>query len=83
MEAIPWIGPKMSPRFEEIGLKTPEDLRGQDPVDLYLKMCGKEGGPLDRCVLYVIRCAVYFVETENPDPEKLLWWNWKDQEYRS
>jgi len=25
----------------------------------------------DRCLLYVFRCAVYFAETENPEPEKL------------
>ena len=26
----------------------------------------------------VYRCAVYFASTEDPDPEKLKWWNWKD-----
>jgi len=28
-------------------------------------------------LLYVFRCAVYFAENKNPDPEKLKWWNWK------
>lgn len=78
LQVIPWIGVKMAAKFEAIGVRQPDDLRGKDPVDLYLKMCGQYGRPLDRCVLYVIRCAVYFVETENPDPEKLQWWFWKD-----
>ena len=33
---------------------------------------------IDRCMLYVLRCAVYFASTPRPEPEKLLWWNWKD-----
>lgn len=31
------------------------------------------------CVLYVYRCAVYFAQTPDPDPEKCKWWNWKDE----
>ena len=37
------------------------------------------GGTMDRCVLYVFRCAVYFAETSRHDPELLKWWNWKDR----
>jgi len=25
--------------------------------------------------------AVYYADTENPDPEKLKWWYWKDKSY--
>ncbi|MBP7847311.1 MAG: hypothetical protein KAZ94_04200, partial [Burkholderiales bacterium] len=32
----------------------------------------------DRCLLYVFRCAVYFAQTTQPQPELLKWWNWKD-----
>lgn len=35
----------------------------------------------DRCVLYVFRCAVYYAEQEQHDPEKLKWWYWKDKDY--
>jgi hypothetical protein len=34
---------------------------------------------IDRCQLYVYRCAVYYAGTPGPDPEKLKWWNWKDK----
>lgn len=39
----------------------------------------RSGGPLDSCVLYVYRCAVYFAQTPQPDMEKLKWWYWKDR----
>jgi hypothetical protein len=35
---------------------------------------------VDRCLLYVFRCAVYFAEHTRHDPELLKWWNWKDRE---
>jgi hypothetical protein len=36
------------------------------------------GAHVDRCALYVFRCAVYFASEAKPDPELLKWWNWKD-----
>ena len=41
----------------------------------------KGGFQDDKCVLYVFRCAVYFAEHEQHEPEKLKWWYWKDKEY--
>jgi hypothetical protein len=40
----------------------------------------KPGAPVvvDRCLLYVCRCAVYYASKKKHDPRKLLWWNWKD-----
>jgi len=29
-------------------------------------------------VLYTFRCAVYYASNSNHDPEKLKWWNWKN-----
>ena len=37
------------------------------------------GRKMDRCVLYVFRCAVYFASESEHDPELLKWWNWKDR----
>ena len=38
------------------------------------------GGYMDRCVLYVFRCAVYYARNEEHDPDLLKWWNWKSLE---
>ena len=45
---------------------------------MYEKLCVMKGHIVDRCVLYVIRCAVYFASNTIKDPEKLKWYNWKD-----
>ena len=48
---------------------------------LYEMDCLQKGFRDDRCVLYVFRCAVYYAEHEQHEPEKLKWWYWKDREY--
>ncbi|MBN2110405.1 MAG: pathogenicity locus, partial [Methanosarcinaceae archaeon] len=50
----------------------------RDPEELYQQLCDYQGMHVDRCMLYVFRCAVYFVSVDKHDPEKLKWWNWKD-----
>jgi len=79
LQVIPGIGPKLSKEFLNVGIKDVSDLKGKDPEELYLEICAKQGYRVDRCVLYVCRSAVYFAENEDPDPERLKWWNWKDK----
>lgn len=59
----------------------PCTLRGADPEQMYERRCEQQGVLLDRCVLYVYRCAVYYASTppEQHQPELLKWWNWKDK----
>ena len=78
LQQIPGIGKNMEQHLLRVGVQRVEDLRGRDPRELYDLDCLAAGGPLDRCVLYVFRCAVYYAGTANPDPEKLKWWYWKD-----
>ncbi|WP_367344139.1 helix-hairpin-helix domain-containing protein [Methanomethylovorans sp.] len=33
---------------------------------------------IDRCMLYVFRCAIYCASNEEHDPQLLKWWSWKD-----
>ena len=80
LQIIPGIGPKLSKEFFDIGVKSVSDLKGKDPEKLYLKICAKRGRKIDPCVLYVCRSSVYFAETKNPNPEKLKWWKWKDNQ---
>ena len=79
LQQIPGVGPKLSKYFFDIGIKDVSDFKDQNPEELYLKICGKKGYPVDRCVLYVCRSSVYFAENENHDLEKLNWWYWKDK----
>lgn len=77
---IPGVGKATRADFRNIGINRVSDLRGKDPEELYRRICDMQGTVVDRCVLYVCRSSVYFAETENPDPEKLKWWNWKDKQ---
>lgn len=79
LRKIPGIGPSISMDLHAIGIFKIEDLIGKDPMDLFEQSNRIAGIVQDRCLLYVFRCAVYYAETKNPDPEKLKWWNWKDR----
>jgi hypothetical protein len=78
LEIIPGIGPSMAADLEELGVHAVADLRGKDPQMLYDDLRMRRGGKLDRCVLYVFRCAIYYSKTKKHDVELLKWWNWKD-----
>lgn len=79
LQAIPGIGPSLSRDLIDLGFISPSDLRGRNPEGMYSDLCELRGHHIDRCVLYVFRCAVYFVSTEDHDPELLKWWRWKDR----
>lgn len=78
LRVIPGVGEKTKKYLENIGIYYVEDLVGQDPEIIYQKDCIYQGYQIDRCQLYVYRLAVYFAETEKPEPHKLKWWYWKD-----
>jgi hypothetical protein len=80
LQVIPGIGPSMSQDLWDLGYRSVESLRAEDPERMYREHRARVGGYLDRCVLYVYRCAVYYAENEEHDPELLKWWNWKDRE---
>lgn len=78
LRTIPGVGPSIAEDLWDLGIRRVGDLRGKDPERLYRHRCRQQGAPIDRCLLYVFRCAVYYAETPRPNPELLLWWNWKD-----
>ncbi len=78
--AIPGVGKSIAQDLNNIGIHTLDDLKDQDPEDLYVRSNQYADAQQDRCLLYVFRCAVYFAEGGR-DPEKLKWWNWKDSYY--
>jgi len=75
---IPGIGKKLSDDLNRLGIRKISDLKNKDPQNLYGRMCRMEGKSVDRCVLYVFRCAVYYASNNSHDKRLLKWWNWKD-----
>lgn len=74
---IPGVGEKIARDFYDMGFRSKRELVGQDPEALYERLNRLKGATVDRCMLYVFRCAVYYVSHGRHDPEKLKWWNWK------
>lgn len=79
---IPGVGKEIKQDLITMGYTCVEDLKGADPEKLYQQHCQIEGCQVDRCQLYVFRCAVYYANNETHDPEKLKWWNWKDEKLK-
>ena len=78
LQTIPGVGPKVERLLNDIGVRSIKDMKTADPEQLYDKLCDQIAAPVDRCVLYVFRCAKYYVTHKKHNPEKLQWWNWKD-----
>lgn len=80
LQDLPGIGPVIAGALHEVGIRRPADLVGRDPEALYDALCQVRGETLDRCVLYVFRCAVHNAARSpaSVDPEARKWWNWTD-----
>jgi hypothetical protein len=79
LKRIPGVGKSIAEDFWELGYQSVDELKDQNPEEIYIKLCNFKSCHVDRCVLYVFRCAVYFASNEKHDPELLKWWNWKDK----
>jgi len=75
---IPGVGRSIVKDLYDMGYICVSDLAGCSAEKMYEDLQNLRGTKIDRCVLYVFRCAVYFASNKQPDPEKLKWWNWKD-----
>lgn len=81
LQEIPGVGKMAEQDLLQLGYTTVASLQGANPEELYEQECIRKGAVVDRCVLYVYRCAVYYANTppEQRDPQLLKWWNWKDK----
>ena len=78
LQKLPGVGPRVADDLWRLGVRTPEDLVGRDPDALYQRLCELQKAHVDRCMLYVFRCAVNYATHRPSDPEQCKWWNWKD-----
>lgn len=75
---IPGVGVKIAEDLWNLGIRSVQELKDKKPEDLYEKQCIQKSQIVDRCMLYVFRCAVYYASNNEYEPELLKWWNWKD-----
>jgi len=67
---LPNVGPAMTRDLLRIGIKLPQDLRGQDPLQLYESLCQKDGVRHDPCVLDVFISITRFMDGDASQ----VWW---------
>jgi hypothetical protein len=80
LEQIPGVGKTIAQYKQNIGIHSIDDLKGRQAEQLYDRLCEFKASPVDRCMLYVFRCAIYYASNTEHDPELLKWENWKDKE---
>lgn len=79
LQRIPGVGKSIANDLWDLGLRSIADLKDKEPEELYVKLCALKKTHVDRCMLYVFRCGVYFASNKQHDPLLLKWWNWKDK----
>lgn len=77
LQEIPGVGPSIARDLYDLGISVVADLAHKNPDDLYQKLMKLRGSHIDRCVLYVFRCAVYYASHQQHEARLLKWWNWK------
>ncbi len=78
LQQIPGVGKSLSKDLVALGYRQVSELKDANPETMYTRLMALRGAHIDRCVLYVFRCAVYFASNDDHDPALLKWWNWKD-----
>jgi hypothetical protein len=78
-QVIPGVGLRIAEDLWNLGYRSVGGLCGEDPETMYAALCKLQGRAVDRCMLYVFRCAVYFASNEVHEPHLLKWYNWRDQ----
>ena len=76
---IPGVGKTIAQDLQRLGIHNIIDLKHKNPEQLYKKHCQQKGYQVDRCMLYVFRCAVYYASHKKHNQNLLKWWNWKDK----
>ena len=76
---IPYIGKQGAQDLINAGYPNIASLKGQDPMEIYMKDCLCKGFQDTKIALYVYRLAVAYADGDGQLPSgKVHWWNWKD-----
>ena len=79
LQQIPNIGPSIAATLRQIGVSTPQDLRGKDPYAMYDELCRITGVRHDPCLLDVFIAATRFMAGEPAKP----WWKYTPNRKRT
>ena len=71
---LPNVGPAAEADFRLLGFETPRDLVGQDPFELYARLCFVTGRRHDPCVADVFVSVTEFLKGRPAQP----WWKFTE-----
>ena len=72
LEQIPGVGKTIARDMHNIGIHSIDALKGRQAQQLYDRLCQFKAFPVDRCMLYVFRCAIYYASNTHHDPSPVL-----------
>lgn len=75
---LPNVGKTVAHDFTQIGITRPDQLKGQDPYDLYVRFCKAFGERQDPCMLDVLMSITDFMDGGEPR----VWWNYTAERKR-
>ena len=78
LEDIPNVGPSIAADLRQLGISSPDELRGSDPYALYDALGRITGRQHDPCVLDTFISAVRFMQGEPKKP----WWKYTAERKR-
>ena len=75
---LPNIGKAGAADLELLGIGKPDDLVGQDPYEMYERLCILTGSSHDPCVIDVFISVTSFINGDEPK----AWWNYTPERKR-
>lgn len=75
---LPNIGKAGAADLKLLGIHYPRDLLGQNPLDMYNRLCELTGSDHDPCVIDVFISITRFIDGEKPKP----WWDYTAERKR-
>jgi len=75
LEDLPNIGKSIAADLRAVGILSPQQLAGRDPLATYIELGGVMGHRHDPCVLYTLMSVRHFLE----NGETLPWWTFTDE----
>lgn len=84
LQKLPGVGKQISEDLYKLNIKKISDLKNKNPQKLYLDLCKIQNAKVDKCMLYVFRCIISYVNQKNQnsslqDFSLFKWWDFKDK----
>ena len=72
---LPNVGPAVAQDLNQLGFSEPEQLKRQDPIELYFRLCELTKVRQDPCVLDVFISITRFMDGDAPR----VWWEYTSE----